>query len=98
MAEALVRRVLAESQRPWMHDVQLAVVLDRMGRPEEAERLLEDDVARGVDVTEVWMALGLILARQGKLEAAQDAYRHALALDPRLEAARRRLDALTPAR
>ena len=96
-AETLIRRVLAQSQRPWMYDIQLAVVLDRIGRPEEAERLLKETVARGVEVTEVWMALGTVLARQGKLEAAQDAYRHALALDPGLETARRKLAALQQA-
>jgi eukaryotic-like serine/threonine-protein kinase len=64
--------------------VNLALVLDRLGRHVEAEDACRKAVALKADYAEAYVNLSLFLRQRDRLEEAEDALQQALALKPQL--------------
>jgi tetratricopeptide (TPR) repeat protein len=76
----------------------LARVVSRGGRGEEALTLLDRAVALDPEIGPVWFNRGEVLMELGRPEAALEAFRHAVALDPTLAEAHNALGVLLMAR
>lgn len=61
-----------------------AVALLQQGRTEDAARLLAGLLQRDPTYARAWQNMGVVYARQGALDRAIEAFRRALACDPRL--------------
>jgi tetratricopeptide (TPR) repeat protein len=97
-AEENYRSALRLNPKSQVALLGLGVLLNTLRRPAEAEALLRtaaENVARPAPwQAKVAASLGLSLDLQGKSDAAIDAWRHAIALDPTQEDAHRELNAL----
>jgi Flp pilus assembly protein TadD len=72
----------------------LALTLDDLGRPAEAEAECRTLLARDPSDAEAWTILGMALAHRGLEVEAESAYRHAISLDPDNPVAHHNLGAL----
>ncbi|QUW02721.1 tetratricopeptide repeat protein [Chloracidobacterium validum] len=71
-----------------------AIAYVTLGRLAEAEALLRDAIADGVDTATIRFNLGSVLLKQGNRAAAKQYFEAALRLDPSLSPARTALDTL----
>ncbi|OYT72867.1 MAG: hypothetical protein CFK52_03435 [Chloracidobacterium sp. CP2_5A] len=71
-----------------------AIAYVTLGRLAEAEALLRDALARGVDTAIIRFNLGTVLLKRGNLSGAEEAFAAALRLDPDLAPAHAALDAI----
>ena len=75
----------AAEDHPLDADVRnsLAVALERLGQPSEAEAVYREAVSLAPDHARAWLNLGDLLRRQRQLPEAEEAVRRSLAVDPR---------------
>jgi Flp pilus assembly protein TadD len=80
------------SPRDSRAEVNLAIVLEKLGRPDEAERHLRNVVARSGDNSAACNALGCVLANRGRYYESIRYFERAVALEPANERFRMNLD------
>ena len=74
--------------------IELARLYQKTDRTEDAKTRLERAIAAGAEYADVYFLLGNIYRDEGKVTRARSAYRHALLLNKRYEAALSALEAL----
>ena len=82
-AQDLYRRVFEKAPNHPQALHYAGVLAHQQGRGDEAVALLERSLALVPDQADWHSNLGIVLQSHGKLEAAIDAYRRAIAIDPR---------------
>jgi tetratricopeptide (TPR) repeat protein len=82
--KALVEFTTAARMNPELFQAEFRAgrLLDRLGRPIEAEQFLRQALAIDPDFAEAHASLGVALALQGRHEEAVKEFRHSLLLDP----------------
>lgn len=91
---AMSRRLVAVRPQSVPARHNLASTLGDLGQAAEAEAVCRQAMALGGDAPETWLVLGRALQAQSRFEAAEDAYRQALARRPGYDEALRDLSQL----
>jgi lipoprotein NlpI len=81
---------LIEQQEFFQHGNQLS----GQGKWQEAETAFRKSIVMGDCLPQPWGNLGISLVMQNRFDEAEDAYKHALILDPEYKLAKENLDAL----
>ncbi|MCI0555148.1 MAG: tetratricopeptide repeat protein [Anaerolineae bacterium] len=81
---------LIEQQELFQHGNQLS----GLGKWQEAEAAFRKSIEMGDCLPQPWGNLGISLVMQNRFDEAENAYRHALKIDPRYERAKENLTAL----
>ena len=81
---------LIEQQELFQHGNQLS----GLGKWKEAEAAFRKSIEMGDCLPQPWGNLGICLAMQNRFGEAEDAYRHALKIDPKYERAKENLESL----
>ncbi|MGQ9897185.1 MAG: tetratricopeptide repeat protein [Acidobacteriota bacterium] len=93
-----VREHIAEARRYGPQDaptlVSCAIAYVTLGQPAEAEAILREALATGVDTPTIRFNLASLLLKQGKLDEAERHFETALRLDPNFAPARQALGKL----
>lgn len=87
-AEKAFRAVLVHDDRDPDWHWWLSVVLDRLERKAEAAEATEEAIRRAPDAARYWEHLGHMRAAEGKIEAAEQAFRRACEIEPDRASAR----------
>ncbi|MEM6600836.1 MAG: tetratricopeptide repeat protein, partial [Verrucomicrobiota bacterium] len=91
--EAYRRAISLDPDHMGAH-TNLALIMIHRGEVKEARTLMDQMVERHPDSSSGWFALGCVCEQQEDMDAAVDAYRESLKLNPEKKEARKNLDAI----